>query len=43
MSGVINMFEAPKVLRESFKDLTKKESHEIFSLWAKDSKRHEKK
>lgn len=43
VSGKINMWGSPKVLRESYKELTKNESFEIFNLWAKDTKRHKMK
>ena len=43
LSGLINMWGSPKVLRESYEELTQKESFEIFGIWAKDKKRHGKK
>lgn len=39
-SGLINMFEAPKYLRDFYEEITKDESFKIFSEWAKDEKRH---
>ena len=41
-SGLVNMWGSAQNLRQTFTALSKKESIEIFSLWAHDSKRHEK-
>jgi len=33
-SGLVNMFESPRVLRDTFPKMTKNESYKIFNEWA---------
>jgi len=41
-SGLVNMWGSAQNLKDAFDNLTKLEALEIFSLWAHDTKRHEK-